>query len=148
MQRTWTPGAPRLLFVMLNPSTGTETEDDPTLRRCRGFAKAWGHGGFDVVNIFALRSTNPEALYAHPDPIGPDNDAHILRAHALSTLTIAAWGGTHGDHLARGRDVARMLAATGKPVHSLTVCANGHPGHPLYVPGKTIPDVFAFPEAA
>lgn len=133
LERSWAGGnRKRVLFVMLNPSTATEHDDDPTMRRCRGYAKAWGYSGFVVVNIFAYRATYPKDMKRAADPIGPQNDRFILNAHFESPLTVVAWG-THGTHKGRGQEVARMLIATGKPVHALGLCDNGHPRHPLMV---------------
>ena len=38
LERTWDCRKERVLFVMLNPSTADEKEDDPTITRCLGFA--------------------------------------------------------------------------------------------------------------
>lgn len=59
--RRWSD-APPVLFVMLNPSTANESQDDPTIRRCISFAKQWGHGGIIVGNLFAFRSPYPTDL--------------------------------------------------------------------------------------
>ena len=76
------------LFIMLNPSTADETANDPTIRRCIGFASLWGFRHLVIGNLFALRSTDPQALYTAPDPIGVDNDSH-LSAIADEALTSA-----------------------------------------------------------
>ena len=62
----------RVLFIMLNPSAADEVRDDPTIRRCIGFARDWGFGLLEVVNLFALMSTNPKTLLDAEDPVGPD----------------------------------------------------------------------------
>src|SRR5262249_14212908 len=81
LTRRWGDAAePRALFVMLNPSTADAEQDDPTIRRCIGFAKAWGMGSLEVVNLYALRATDPAALLSAPDPIGPKNDTMITSA--------------------------------------------------------------------
>ncbi len=68
---------------MLNPSTADETQEDPTIRRCLGFAKSWGFDRLIIVNIFAFRSTNPDALYSQVDPIGVGNDlVHVADEEA------------------------------------------------------------------
>lgn len=71
LERVWEAEKDRVAFIMLNPSTADASKDDPTIRRCIGFAKAWGFGGLIVGNLFALRSTDPKALYGHKDPVGP-----------------------------------------------------------------------------
>ena len=125
---------------MLNPSTADENVFDPTVRRCFGYALTWGFSSMEVVNIFALRSTDPKALYAEPDPIGPRNDREILAAAKRAELVVAAWG-THGKHLDRGNTVANLLHTTNNtpPLVALKVTAAGHPGHPLYLPASIEP---------
>lgn len=122
----------RLLWVMLNPSTADEFVLDPTLRRCEGYSFAWGFYGFEVCNIFALRSTDPKALYKHADPVGPDNDRTILECAANAAAVVVGWG-THGKYSRRGADVVRMLAAHQIAVQCLGTTADGFPKHPLYV---------------
>jgi hypothetical protein len=60
LDRVWGAG-PRVLFVMLNPSTADATQDDPTLRRCLGFARDWGYGSLTVANLYAYRARGPQA---------------------------------------------------------------------------------------
>src|SRR6187455_1128147 len=97
-----------VLFVCLNPSTADEVRDDPTIRRCVGYAKRWGFSRLVVCNLFALRSTDPRALYEHPDPIGPANDRHLLDEATRADRVVAAWG-AHGGYKLRGATVLRML---------------------------------------
>lgn len=130
--RVWDSALPLCTFIMLNPSSADEAKNDPTVERCERRARGWGYGGLMVGNIFALRSTDPRALYAHPAPIGQDNDAALCRAAERSALVVCAWG-THGAHQGRGRSVAAMLARC-RPLSALVVTASGHPGHPLYLP--------------
>lgn len=70
--REWDPTKGHCCFVMLNPSKATATVNDPTVARCMGFAERWGFGSLQVVNLFALRSTDPRALYTHTAPIGEE----------------------------------------------------------------------------
>ncbi|SIT44000.1 conserved hypothetical protein [Paraburkholderia piptadeniae] len=77
---------------MLNPSTADATLDDPTIRRCHGFAKLWACNGPAVANLYTLRSTDPAALCSHPDPIGPDNDVFLLNFARECGDVICAWG--------------------------------------------------------
>lgn len=129
--RTWGEAAPAV-FVMLNPSTADEIENDPTVERCERRARAMGFGGLRVANIFALRSTDPTALYTCDDPVGPENDAAILESVTGAGLVVCAWG-AHGNLYQRGEKVLRLLRATGVPPHYLKLNNDGTPKHPLYV---------------
>ena len=133
LTRDLTFGAGTALFIMLNPSTADETVDDPTIRRCMGFAKTWGYRNLEVCNLFALRATNPKALAEHVDPVGMDNDIHIAGAVSRSCLTVLAWG-NHGVLFNRGEQVARSLFV--QP-WCLGITKVGEPKHPLYVAAKT-----------
>lgn len=130
--RIWDASKPVATFVMLNPSTADEVDNDPTVERCQRRALALGMGGLRVANIFAWRSTDPAALYGLDDPIGPDNDAAIVQACSDAGVVICAWG-THGKLLERGDAVARLLMAHGVTPMCLQVNADGTPKHPLYV---------------
>lgn len=130
--RTWDSEKPRLNFLMLNPSTADEYQNDPTVERCERRARADGYGGLVVTNLFALRSTDPGALYLAADPIGPENDAAILREAQRAGRVICAWG-IHGQHQGRGHQVAAMLLAAGVDLYALRVTGAGEPGHPLYI---------------
>jgi hypothetical protein len=131
--RTW-GSRPPLVFVMLNPSTADGTIDDPTIRRCMGFAKREGDGGIIVVNLYALRATDPKALRTHPSPVGPLNDQHIAEACRSAEYIVAAWG---ADPMAptRSRTVAAIARAAGKPLVCLGRTRDGAPRHPLYLKG-------------
>lgn len=135
LEHRWSDG-PLLQVIGLNPSTADENQLDPTLRRVAGFARSWGYGGFVMNNLFAYRSTDPEVMLSHPDPIGPDND-HWIRATALRCeATLAAWG-ADGGHMNRDFEVARLLFVIGVPLHCLGMTKERFPRHPLYVRGDT-----------
>jgi hypothetical protein len=124
---------PPLMFCCLNPSTADEVNNDPTVERCERRARMWGYGGLLVTNIFALRSTDPKALYECDDPIGPENDAAIPACAKQAGMVICAWG-SHGQYLGRGNQVRTMLESEGIALHYLKLSANtGMPGHPLYI---------------
>lgn len=129
--RRWDDSKPSLLFIMLNPSTADERILDPTVTRCLGFAKRWGYGQLHVGNIFALRSTDPQELYRHNDPVGFGNEAWLIRLHKESAMTIVAWG-AHGNYQDRGRLALRSLQEV-KPVYCLGTTKDGQPRHPLYI---------------
>lgn len=133
--RIWDPSNPRTLYVIgLNPSTADETEDDPTIRRCIGFAKAFGCGGLTMLNLFALRSTDPKGLRAVADPIGPENDLTLLSARMLENVVIVAAWGVHGTFMGRDREVRKMFDGQ---LHHLGLTKDGHPKHPLYLKSDT-----------
>lgn len=138
------PAVP-LAFVMLNPSTADWRVNDPTVRKCVGFALRYGHREVRVVNLYALRSTDPSALRRHHDPVGPDNDAAIERA-ARDVLSrgghvVAAWGAVaRGDP--RADAVRRVLTGLG-PLYRLRLLAGDVPGHPLMLPYSDVPRLWA-----
>lgn len=132
LTREWQPGGRRALFVMLNPSTATEVQNDPTVERCERRARALGFGAFRVVNIFAYRATDPKVMRAQGDPVGPGNDAAIAEGAAWADQIICGWG-AHGAHLARGAAVAGLLRKTGLPLYHLGLTLAGAPKHPLYI---------------
>lgn len=131
--RVWDPDLPRLLWMLLNPSTADEDVDDPTLRRVLGFSHSFGFGGLEVVNLFALRSPDPRALAHTADPVGPENDSYIREALERATKIVAAWG-RFGVLYRRDRSV---LAQIDYPIFCLGVTRNGNPRHPLYLPRDT-----------
>jgi hypothetical protein len=124
-------------FVMLNPSTADEAVDDPTIRRCIGFAKGLGYGKLIVGNLFAYRATNPNDLLRVPVPvaIGPENDLHLLNMTVECDVIIAAWG-THKVVEAREHEVRQLF---GPRLWHLGLTWKGHPKHPLYLSGDAIP---------
>jgi len=134
---------PMVLFIMLNPSTADENVDDATIRRCIGFAKAWGYGSLEVVNLFAYRATDPRQLKVANDPVGPDNDAYILREASRADRIILAWG-TNGTLLGRNRKVYSLVARY-KP-ECIDISLDGHPKHPLYLSANQEP--FVYPKEA
>ena len=129
--RTWS-AAPALGFVLLNPSTADAVKNDPTVERCERRARSSGYGGVRIVNLFALRATDPGELYTHPDPVGPDNDAAIEACVRDVQLLICGWG-KHGAHLDRATQVLGRLRALGAVPHYLALNRDGSPRHPLYV---------------
>jgi hypothetical protein len=140
LTRTWDAALPVMTWVMLNPSTADAAADDPTIKRCKAFARREGCGGIAVVNLFGLRATDPRALPEHADPVGPAND-WFLRLHAQgASRAVAAWG-AHGMLRGRAAEVARMLEAVpGIRLECLGVTKDGHPKHPLARGRERVPD--------
>lgn len=120
---------PTVLWVMLNPSTADADTDDPTIRRCIGFTSDWGFHYMKVVNLYALRSTDPRNLWAADDPVGPDNNDHIEQAARTAALIVCAWGGNAKPD--RVREVMDLLAPYS--TKCLGTTGSGAPRHPLYL---------------
>ncbi len=118
-------------FILLNPSTADETQDDPTIRRCMGYCKAWGYSRLVVVNLFAYRSTDPRELHHAPDPYGPENGREIFLAAQAADLVVGGWG-NHGRYWNSGRNIVEMLRHRKVAVHALGLTKQGEPVHPLY----------------
>lgn len=137
LHRRWREGPRQVCFCMLNPSTADAQKNDPTVRRCLGYAMDWGFDSLEVVNIFALRSTDPGALAVDEDPVGPRNMAAIERAAGRAEFVVAAWG-VHGALGNRGADVLRRLDPIAD-VRALGLTRAGHPKHPLYLPKSAQP---------
>jgi hypothetical protein len=134
LSRVWEPHKLPLVWLMLNPSTANAAIDDPTIRRCISFSKREGAGGLEVLNLFALRATNPKALSTADDPIGPDNDQWIKEVLAPHSRVICAWG-SHGALFNRASNVVRRLRDDGLETCAFGLTGNKQPRHPLYVLG-------------
>ncbi len=142
LTRVWDEAGRKIAFVMLNPSTATEVQNDPTVERCERRARALGYGAFRVCNIFAWRDTDPFAMRKAPEPIGPANDDAIAQACHWAETVVCAWG-THGVHLGRGPQVETLMRATGRPLYHLGLSKAGHPKHPLYIAYAQQPELWS-----
>jgi hypothetical protein len=152
LERTWDAALPPVCFLMLNPSTADAFTLDPTIRRCIGFARAWGHGGVRIVNLFAFRATSPADMRAETHPVSDPTDHDFnpmigegvndnwIREMSDGVRLVAAWG-CGGEHLGRAAQVMEVYGR--RRVECLRTTADGHPGHPLYVPATTVPIPFA-----
>jgi hypothetical protein len=127
-------GERAVAFVGLNPSTADATMDDPTIRRCVGFARAWGFDWLYMLNLHAFRSTDPRVLATEIDPVGPGNWEALQRLTQKADLVVAAWGANdlHGAAV----EYARRLAALPR-THCLGRTKGGSPKHPLYLAAAT-----------
>jgi hypothetical protein len=144
--RRWSEHDERcVLWIMLNPSTADEETDDATIRRCIGFSKLWGFGQLRVVNLFALRATNPKMIEhaGFPVAVGPENDEWISTQLVHASIVIAAWG-HKGGLFKRDRAVQKILKPWRYMVHHLGLTLNGgYPRHPLYAPAAAPPTLWA-----
>lgn len=141
LTRSWGAG-PKALFIMLNPSTATEVQNDPTVERCERRARALGFGAFRVTNIFAFRATDPKVMRAAADPVGPGNDGAILQSLGWADRVICAWG-NHGLHLDRGAKVRALLQSSPVPLFHLGLTGQNQPRHPLYIGYDRSPEPWA-----
>ena len=135
LKRTWDASKPHAMFVMMNPSTADPFVDDPTVAKCGRFARAWGYGGLYVGNTFAYRATDKKHLRLIPDPIGPDNDKHLIAMAKRADLVLFAYGQPgHRTLEPRGLAVAKLLIEkAGITPHVFKLSKQGIPVHPLYL---------------
>ena len=127
LSRTWNGKKKTILFIGLNPSTANEKIDDPTIRRCINYAQNWGYGSLLMVNLFAYRATMPSELKNVKNPIGNDNDLHIIELSKKADIAVAAWG-NEGSLLNRDKEVKKILPN----LMCLKINKSGQPAHPLY----------------
>lgn len=131
LTRKWGPEA-SVGYIMLNPSTADASDDDPTIRKCIGFAKKYEFGGIVVRNLFNFRSKSPTDLPKQLDPIGDDGDKAIKSLPKECALIIVAWGNIH--KLLRNRATWAIATLGTANLFCLGINEGGSPKHPLYVP--------------
>jgi len=134
LSRIWDEEKPKILFIMLNPSTADADVDDPTIRRVVNFSKSWGYGGVFVGNLYAFRSTDPKALRHTDDPIGEDNIQHIQTLLGLTERVIYAWGNNQKEP-----EWLRDLVDT---PYCIDISKKGVPKHPLYLKSELQPKLY------
>lgn len=132
--RRWDEGSRWLAVVGLNPSMADENDNDPTIRRCIGFAQSWGYAGVCVVNLFAWCATRPVDLRRAADPVGEHNDIWVESVTGMAVKTLAAWG-NHGLWQNRDQQILNLIG----PMVCLGQTQQGAPLHPLYIKADTTP---------
>lgn len=136
--RRWDSELRPVVFVMLNPSTADADIDDPTIRKCIGFAKRLGFGGIEVVNLFGFRATKPADLWRATDPCGPDNRKHLgivaSAAGECDTPVICAWGAHARKAPKHAESIRQLLIEKGCRPMALRLLNDGTPEHPLMLP--------------
>lgn len=136
LTREWDASLPRVCWIMLNPSTADADQDDATIRKCIAFSKRWGYGSLVVVNLFAFRSTDPDALPGPIDLRDPRrNEEEITDAANEARAVVCAWGG-HAAAIGFGDRISAHLRKS-VSLHSLGLTKRGAPRHPLYLPLDT-----------
>ncbi|OAB58822.1 hypothetical protein AY599_20105 [Leptolyngbya valderiana BDU 20041] len=134
--RRWEAEKPPVMMIGLNPSTADASRNDPTIRRCIGFARAWGAGGLVMANLFAFRATYPADLKQAADPVGPRNDWWIRRMARLCPTIVAVWG---NDGAFRSRSAVLRKRLAGR-LQVIRLNRSGEPAHPLYLPADLKPE--------
>jgi hypothetical protein len=135
LDRWWDDGQ-CVAWLMLNPSTADASTDDATIRKCKGFSKRWGYGRMIVVNLFALRSTDPRRLAKNTDPVGPENDWYLQQAFQDAREIVCAWGCNQHLTPELRKRIPRVLSlAVDEHLPDRIVCLgyskDGTPRHPL-----------------
>lgn len=144
LTRSWDQQGRKALFIMLNPSTATEVQNDPTVERCERRARTLGFGAFRVTNIFAWRDTDPRNMRAAHDPTGPENDRLIGDSCDWADQVICAWG-ANGEHRSRGLEISHLLQDAKVALFHLGLTKAGHPKHPLYIAYSQQPEKWDAP---
>ena len=138
LKRVWDESKPVALFILLNPSTADEVNDDNTNTRGIRYAQAWGYGGVTFCNLFAVRTPYPKVMKAAVDPVGPENNRWIMSEAEKPGPIILAWG-THGVHRNRDKDVVKLLNDLGHMPECMGKTKDGHPKHILYLKKDLVP---------
>jgi hypothetical protein len=134
--RLWDSDRPSLAMLMLNPSTADATVNDSTIAQSMRVASNCGFGSLVVVNLFAYRATRPYLLKMARDPVGKENDRHIVEAARATDALLVAWG-NHGNFQNRSLEVQELLLASQAKIFCLGVTKKGQPRHPLYLKANT-----------
>lgn len=132
LYRSWDPKKKLCSFIMLNPSTADDKIDDPTIRRCIGYAKKFGFGSMYVINLFAYRTPNKNILKEINDPIGPENDKIVEEIANKSDIIILAQG-NDGKYKNRSKEILNKLSKNRYKIYCLKLSKLNEPCHPLYL---------------
>ncbi|MGN7300360.1 DUF1643 domain-containing protein [Ferdinandcohnia sp. SAFN-114] len=135
MSRIWDESKKKIVFIMLNPSIANETADDNTTKKCITFAKKFGYGSLEIINLFAYVATDYNELknLSREVAIGKENIDYIIRAVNSADKIVAAWG-ENGTIHQRNKDIENLLR--GYDIDCLKVTARGFPSHPLFLSYK------------
>ena len=121
-------------YFGINPSTADESIDDATVKRWIGFTERFNGKCFLVGNAFAFRATDVNELASAIDPIGPENNCHLMRIIDQADILVPCWGSKHKipkELHSRRDEVMSLLKDSGKPVKAFGFTASGDPKHPL-----------------
>lgn len=130
--RIWDDTKPKWMFALLNPSTATEAENDPTITRQIERAKRAGAGGIIVVNAGAIRETDSDKAVRDADPIGPHNHFWVKGMLTQVETVVVGWG-PKAARFKGGEKLMQLFEEEGVTVHALKINKDGSPAHPLYI---------------
>jgi hypothetical protein len=123
---------------MVNPSTADAVENDATIRKLLGFGRHYDWGSIVVGNLFAYRSKDVRELATCADPVGPENDLHLLDMMREADRLVVAWGPAAKlpkRLRTRFRRILEMASLVSRQPMSIGAPAkDGHPCHPLLLP--------------
>ena len=128
LHRTWDKSKPKVLFIMLNPSTADAMNDDATTIRCVNYAKRWGFGSMMIGNIYPYRAKSPRRLTAWKTfgerySVFKENQQHVEMMIDTADLIVCAWGSNY-------QGIPKWLEYY--DLHYLELCKDGiTPKHPL-----------------
>lgn len=139
--REWDSNMPKVLFIMLNPSTADHQQDDPTLRRCMDFAKYWGYGGLYIGNLYSLRTPDPGTLINVSKFSHRDNYKHVSTMSLQCQLVVCAWG--NYPIIKKLGIPLNIFKQLNQKLHCIALSKTGTPKHPLYLKKSLTPIPFA-----
>jgi hypothetical protein len=139
LSEIWNTGLPLVMFLMMNPSVASVAHADPTLIKTGDYARRWGYGGQLIGNMHAYRITDSRLLDKVPDPVGPANDEAILSMASRAESVVLAYGLPPKPLRPRAATVVAMLREAGSRLTYLSLCKDGTPGHPLFLPSYLLP---------
>lgn len=131
-----------LAWVMLNPSTADDREDDATIRRVKRFTEDHGYAGLVVVNLFARRATRPvdlrgwvesSGLVEHRRRPSFERNMRAIREECSGRDVVLAWGGHARSYRRHVADVLGVVREAAARVGTLLRLRGGDPAHPLHL---------------
>jgi hypothetical protein len=147
LERVWDETLPTMLIVGMNPSMAGPNRDDPTSAKATRIARRFGFGRVYLGNVHGYRVTDQTRLLEVADPVGPQNDTHLLFMAARSEAIVMAYGTPKLEALClRGPRVARMLMAHGHELTVLQLSKDGVPMHPRFLPEDLSPRPWGGPD--
>ena len=137
----WDTTRPLVLWILLNPSIASLSQNDPTVSRCMQRSQILGFGEAIITNAFAYRSTDPKQLYQATNPIGPDNNYWLRTLSQQADQIICGWG-SHGAYQDRDQAIQSLLKT--QNLYCLGQTQKGQPKHPLYLSYRVQPELFQY----